>query len=74
MIIAHRLSTIKQADRIIVIGKKGILEQGTHDELLRSGAHYARLYDDQFVSALNPVSREVGNVAESLTGTGLTNL
>ncbi|WP_349956544.1 ABC transporter ATP-binding protein [Rhizobium sp. ZPR3] len=63
MIIAHRLSTIKQVDRIIVIGKNGILEQGTHDELLRSGAHYARLYESQFVTELNQVSRELGTGA-----------
>ncbi len=55
MIIAHRLSTIKQSDRIIVIGKNGILEQGTHNELLREGSHYARLYASQFVTEGDPV-------------------
>ena len=40
-IIAHRLSTIKNCDQILVIGNKGILEQGKHDELMeRHGAYY----------------------------------
>ncbi|MBR6556309.1 MAG: ATP-binding cassette domain-containing protein, partial [Clostridia bacterium] len=40
-IIAHRLSTIKNCDQILVIGNKGILEAGTHDELMeRKGAYY----------------------------------
>ncbi len=42
--IAHRLSTIKNADRIVVLCEDGIREQGTHQELLRSGGEYAKLY------------------------------
>ncbi|MSP39991.1 MAG: ABC transporter ATP-binding protein [Deltaproteobacteria bacterium] len=48
LIIAHRLSTIKHADRILVIHKGEIWEQGTHDELLTRGGLYARLYDLQY--------------------------
>ena len=48
LIIAHRLATIKYADRIIVVSPQGILEQGTHDQLLASGGHYADLYRAQF--------------------------
>lgn len=48
LIIAHRLATIKYADRIIVVSPQGILEQGTHDELLASQGHYAELYRSQF--------------------------
>ncbi|MBO0423332.1 ABC transporter ATP-binding protein [Enterococcus plantarum] len=48
LIIAHRLATIKHATRIIVVSDKGILEEGTHEELLVKGGHYRRLHDAQF--------------------------
>ena len=48
LIIAHRLSTIKNADRILVIHKGEIWEQGTHRELLAQGGLYSRLYDLQY--------------------------
>ncbi|WP_207695474.1 ABC transporter ATP-binding/permease [Enterococcus sp. DIV0212c] len=48
LIIAHRLATIKHATRIIVVSDKGILEEGTHEELLEKGGHYRRLHDAQF--------------------------
>ena len=43
LVIAHRLSTIRNADEIIVIGEHGILERGTHDELVHQGGVYASL-------------------------------
>ncbi len=46
--IAHRLSTILAADVILVVDKGEIVEQGTHEELLREGGLYARLYNEQF--------------------------
>ncbi|MGN0992046.1 MAG: ABC transporter ATP-binding protein, partial [Candidatus Ventricola sp.] len=46
LVIAHRLSTIKNADEIIVIGEHGILERGTHSELVRQGGIYAGLAMD----------------------------
>jgi ATP-binding cassette subfamily B protein len=48
LIIAHRLSTIQHADRILVIHKGEIWEQGSHEELLARGGLYARLYDLQY--------------------------
>ena len=45
IVIAHRLSTIKNADEIVVIGKNGIIERGTHEELLKNLGYYARLYN-----------------------------
>lgn len=42
--IAHRLTTIKGADRIIVLGEDGIIEQGSHSQLLERGGEYAELY------------------------------
>ena len=47
LIIAHRLSTIRNAHRIIVVDDNRIVEEGTHEELLRSGGEYASLYNAQ---------------------------
>jgi ATP-binding cassette, subfamily B, multidrug efflux pump len=48
IIIAHRLTTIKKADRIIVMDKGNIVEQGSHLELLEKNGYYKMLYDMQF--------------------------
>jgi ATP-binding cassette subfamily B protein len=49
--IAHRLSTILRADLIVVMERGRIVERGRHDELLAHGGLYARLYQEQFLSA-----------------------
>ena len=49
IIIAHRLSTIVNADRIIVMDKGKIVEEGTHNSLLTHGGRYATLYKQYFV-------------------------
>lgn len=47
IVIAHRLSTVKNADRIIVLDKGEIVEEGTHEQLLALGGHYRQIYDTQ---------------------------
>lgn len=49
-VIAHRLSTIRNADLILCIDKGDIVEQGSHEELLRLDGYYARLYNAQFAN------------------------
>lgn len=47
-IVAHRLSTVHEADCIIVMNEGKIIESGTHDELLKKGGFYSKLYSSQF--------------------------
>ncbi|MBQ7879351.1 MAG: ABC transporter ATP-binding protein [Clostridia bacterium] len=47
-VVAHRLSTITGADLILVMEKGSVVEQGTHEELLKAGGAYYRLYSGQF--------------------------
>jgi ATP-binding cassette, subfamily B, multidrug efflux pump len=58
--IAHRLSTIARMDRLVILDRGHIVEQGTHDELLRAGGHYAALWRRQsggFIDAAPAESR-----------------
>lgn len=48
LVIAHRLATIKDADRIVVVSKKGIVEEGTHEQLMERKNAYYGLYTAQF--------------------------
>ncbi|MBT3560252.1 MAG: ABC transporter ATP-binding protein [Flavobacteriaceae bacterium] len=50
LVIAHRLSTIRNADNIIVMNLGEIVEQGTHEELLKIKGYYKKLYDTQLKS------------------------
>ncbi len=50
LVIAHRLSTIRHVDRILVLHKGRLVEQGKHEELLAVGGIYAKLYQLEFKS------------------------
>ena len=60
IVIAHRLSTIEKADLIFVMDKGRIIEQGTHQELMRSNAHYAKLHAMQFSETSETTSPVTG--------------
>ena len=50
LVVAHRLSTIQHADKILVLNKGEIIEQGTHSELMQQDEFYAKLFNMQFAS------------------------
>ena len=53
IIIAHRLSTIRHADKILVLSKGRIMEEGSHDELISNiSGHYRQLYEKQFEQSM----------------------
>jgi ABC-type transport system involved in Fe-S cluster assembly fused permease/ATPase subunit len=45
--IAHRLSTIADADKIIVLGSQGVIEEGSHNELIQKGGVYNKMWMQQ---------------------------
>ncbi|MEY3990910.1 MAG: hypothetical protein RI985_1991 [Chloroflexota bacterium] len=58
IVIAHRLSTIRYVDRILVLHRGVLVEDGTHDELLALNGYYARLYKLQYAEQLGGASME----------------
>jgi len=66
-IIAHRLSTIRSADRILVIEKGKVVEEGNHKQLLNKKGYYYRLYTNQFMEEQQ--SRIYGNMPQAVRQT-----
>jgi ATP-binding cassette, subfamily B, bacterial len=58
LVIAHRLATIRDADRILVLEKGKLIDQGTHDQLVRKGGRYAELARLQFRDEVVPAVAE----------------
>lgn len=50
-VIAHRLSTIKHSDIILVMNNGNIIEQGSHEALMKNGGFYSELYNSQFAAS-----------------------
>jgi len=67
ILIAHRLSTVKAADRIIVLDHGKIIEEGNHEELMNTGAHYADLYNTYFRHQSLSYIDQAGKMREEVT-------
>lgn len=65
LVVAHRLSTIKNADEIAVVADGQIVEQGTHEELIRKHGQYYDLYQLQFRANLGAAEEETAPVSEA---------
>lgn len=63
-VIAHRVSTLQQADEILVLDEGRIVERGRHEELLRRGGFYRRVYEIQFRDAAGAGPRPAGEGQE----------
>ena len=69
MVIAHRLATIRGADRIIVLQDGEIIEQGNHDELMKLGGLYSRLYSMNYASFDDIPDELIAQATQAADGT-----
>ena len=65
IVIAHRVTSVQDCDRIIVLDKGRVIEQGTHDELIENNGFYKKIYDIQ-VSIEDEISRDVSEMPVKL--------
>ncbi|EPQ31809.1 abc multidrug transporter [Pseudozyma flocculosa PF-1] len=69
IVVSHRLSTVKNADRIVVLGRDGVIEQGSHDELMsKAGGAYATMVGQQALSKPVPVEADPDSVQSVVDG------
>lgn len=71
IIIAHRLSTVEKADRIIVIDKGKVMEEGTHIELLRNNGKYASLVQRQLLQTEEDIPTTVTSPEHDVTSVAM---
>ena len=64
VVISHRFSTVRRADRIVVLERGRITEDGSHSELLARGGQYARMFSLQASSYTGPIARLISTQAD----------
>ncbi len=67
LVIAHRLATIRKADRIVVVADQGIVEEGTHRDLMAANGAYRQLHEAQFGHHDTPPTNGVENESLALS-------
>jgi ATP-binding cassette subfamily B protein len=65
IVIAHRLSTTRLADRVVVLHRGRIVEEGTHADLVQADGHYTRMYRRQLIAAELGVEDDESDLVES---------
>jgi ATP-binding cassette subfamily B protein len=65
LMISHRFATVRTADRIIVLRDGGIVEQGTHDQLMAADGLYAELYSIQASAFIEADEQEAENALDA---------